>query len=316
MKNSISIIDDFISMLASEKNASKNTLESYQRDLTQFSEAVKTPILSLNKEEINNYIESISHNFKASSISRKISAIRQFYHFLHSENIINKNPAKNILLPKKDKNLPKFLTESEISAIKNSALSEGETYKNYRIICLIEILSEAGLRVSEVISLKISDIQKTNYAGQDKYFMIISGKGNKERLVPIKASLYQNIMKYIELQKIYFEERGGETNLSINKLDRKKYLFPSNNKNGVLTRQQVANLLKEYAIKAGVSPSKISPHILRHSFATNILDKGLDLRVLQELLGHSDISTTQIYTHTNISKLKNFVEANHPLSKA
>ncbi|MDX1949448.1 MAG: tyrosine recombinase [Rickettsiales bacterium] len=314
MKNSISAIEDFISMLASEKNASKNTLESYQRDLQQFSEAIKKPLLEADKNLIDEYISSLNKHFKASSISRKISAIRQFYHFLHSENHISKNPAKNILLPKKEKNLPKFLTENEIDTIKNQALLEGENYKSYRIICLLEILSQAGLRVSEVINLKITDIQKANYQGKDKYFMIISGKGNKERLVPISENLHKNISKYLVFLKDYLAEKQ-ENMPKISLAHKKNYLFPSSNKSGFITRQQVANILKEYALKAGISPSKISPHILRHSFATNILDKGLDLRVLQEILGHSDISTTQIYTHTNISKLKNFVEANHPLAK-
>lgn len=311
MTSLTSVIDSFLGSLAFERNASPNTLESYKRDLLSFSENLgKVDISEITTEIILDYISSLSGEYKATSISRKISAIRQFFGFLASEKIIYKDPARLIDLPKKAKNLPKFLTTQEIENIKKAAQEEISNPQAKRVLAFLEILSSSGLRISEAVSLKETDIQKINYQGSNKNFLIVRGKGNKERIVPLSDKTMSVLKDYLEVRKEFLDENNGRI------IDDKKFLFPSKRAElGHISRQQAANLIKEYAIKANIDPKKISPHILRHSFATNILEKGIDLRVLQEILGHSDISTTQIYTHTNVGKLKRFVEENHPLSK-
>jgi integrase/recombinase XerD len=231
--------------------------------------------------------------------------------FLKSEKEISEDPTRLIELPKKDKLLPNFLTEAEISAM-ISAASSDENPQGYRMLTFIEILSGSGLRISEVITLKKANIQSTEVEGKKHHYLLIRGKGDKERIVPLSQTSVEYINKYLsvwdsfltEVQKLKNRSFAGDA-----------WLFPSKGKAGHITRQQVANLLKSYAIKAGLDPARISPHVLRHSFATNILQKGIDLRVLQEILGHSDISTTQIYTHINPSRMKSFVDQYHPLNR-
>ncbi len=308
MINSL-LIEDFLSVLSFERNASKNTIESYRRDLNLLAGNLSGKELSeINSEDLKKFIVKASKKFKASSLSRLISSTRQFFLYLVAEKIIKADPSRLLELPKKPKALPKFLTQGEISSIKEEAQKQIKKPSAKRLLAFIEVLSCSGLRISEAISLKITDIQKLNHAGKARYFLIVKGKGAKERLVPLQDSSINILNDYISVKDIFAGE-GLK-----NKMD-KNWLFPSKRaETGHITRQQAANIIKEYAIGAGIEPSKISPHILRHSFATNILEKGMDLRVLQEILGHSDISTTQVYTHTNISKLKSFVENNHPLS--
>ncbi len=296
--NLTSCLDDFLEMMRSERSSSNNTIESYNRDLNDFIEfiglsAVETIDINL----IRKYVSVLAKKYSKASISRKISAIKQFFEFLFSEKIIETNPARLLELPRKERKIPKFLTEVEIDKILVVA-SNKQDYESLRISLIVNILAGSGLRVSELVSLKLNSIQKTVIEGESHYFFQFVGKGDKERIAPITNQTLKALDKYIPLL-----EKGN------------LLLFPSKKgENKTITRQQVGNLLKKFALLADIDPEKISPHILRHSFATNILNKGIDLRSLQEILGHSDISTTQIYTHINLPQLKNFIEENHPLS--
>lgn len=305
-------IEPFLEMMAAERGSSKNTMESYKRDLEQaaeyFSEKSVNEILF---EDITKFLSSISKKYSKSSISRKISALKQFFGFLKSEKDLSEDPTRLIELPKKDKLLPKFLTETEISSI-IEVIKNDQNSRGYRMLAFMHILSGSGLRVSEIIALKKNNIQTSIVDGMKHQYLMLKGKGDKERIAPLTNDAILSINQYIVVweefltksQKLKYKNFSGDS-----------WLFPSKGKTGHITRQQVANLLKTYAIKAGLDPEKISPHILRHSFATNILEKGIDLRVLQEILGHSDISTTQIYTHINSAKMRGFIERHHPLAK-
>ncbi len=304
--------DSFLEMMSAERGSSKNTVDSYRNDLEQaagfFS---KKDIRDISQEDIRKFITSISGSFAKSTVSRKISALKQFFGFLKSEKEISEDPTRLIELPKKDKLLPNFLTTAEIGAIID-ATNNDKKPGGTRMRAFIEILAGSGLRVSEIISLKKNNIQSTEVEGTKRYFLLVKGKGEKERIAPLTNSAIEAINEYMNIwesfltpaQQVKAKMASGDF-----------WLFPSKGKAGYISRQQVANLLKLYASLAGVDPSKISPHVLRHSFATNILQKGIDLRVLQEILGHSDISTTQVYTHINSAKMKQFVEQNHPLAK-
>lgn len=298
MKILSSYITSFLEMMGSERGASNNTIESYSSDLEMASLYFKgQTIEQIETKDIKKYIEVLNIEYSRSSVSRKISVLKQFFEYLMSEKEISYNPTRVVGIPKKEAKIPKFLTEGEIgkmlSAIKSKSNDEA-----LRIKAIILILSGSGLRVSELISLKTNSIQKVKIDNKEHFFLQVKGKGDKERIAPLTNGAKEILDKYIQ-----FLDSDNP------------WLFPSTkNRNKPITRQQVANLLKKYAIQADISPEKISPHILRHSFATNILNKGIDLRSLQEILGHSDISTTQIYTHLNVPQLKNFVEENHPVS--
>ncbi len=305
-------IETFLEMMSAERGASPNTTEAYRRDLAQACEyfGTKQPE-AIDTAEIRDFISSISNRYAGASVSRKISAIKQFFAFLKSERYINSDPARLIELPKKSRTLPNFLTPEEIEALKAAAEAEGDS-QGLRMLAFINIFAGSGLRVSEIITLRKGNIQTTESEGRTYHFLMVRGKGEKERITPLTQNAVSAIHNYMEVWEEFLtipqkvKLRTGHQDF---------WLFPSRGRAGHITRQQVANLLKKYADLAGLDRSRISPHVLRHSFATNILEKGMDLRVLQEILGHSDISTTQIYTHINSSKMKDFVEKNHPLAR-
>jgi integrase/recombinase XerD len=306
------MLSSFLESLIAERNASKNTIESYKRDLEDFLTSIANDFDNCTTKDIEKYIASLSaKGFAKATISRKISSIKQLFLFLMSEKIIKSNPAKNIEGPKKALQVPKFLTETEMSAL-FLASREDNSAKGIRFQAILEVLYASGLRVSEAIALKRNSVQKKTIEGAEYFYLQVMGKGNKERIVPLSHSAVEVIAKYLEIwedflttkQKKQLQTVGNKGNY---------WLFPSKSAEGHITRQQLAILLKQVGNKAGIDGDKISPHVLRHSFATHLLSNGMDLRVLQEILGHSDISTTQIYTHINLSKLKNVVETHHPL---
>jgi integrase/recombinase XerD len=300
-----SFIDSFLEMMLAERGASKNTIESYRLDLSQAAEFFKQPVNEINQKDIEKYISVLNKNFAKTSISRKISALKQFFNFLLTEKNISSDPTRLIELPKANKSLPSFLTPSEIENLKNE-ITKDKTNAAIRMLAFIEILAGSGLRVSEIISLNFNSIQSSNTENGKSYFLIVKGKGEKERIAPLTNNAVAAINEYFKIRESFITDKHNRKQMAA--------LFPSKSKQGFITRQQLASLLKQHAIKAGIDPEKISPHVLRHSFATNILEKGIDLRVLQEILGHSDISTTQVYTHINPARMRNFVEQNHPLA--
>ena len=289
------VIERFEEMLVGEKNLSLMSVKAYKSDIKEFLKYSEGRI-NVSKIQIANYIEYLhSNNTKQASIMRKISALRQFYIFLFDEKLVNQNPMVDIKLKNKNKPLPKVLSEDEMKFL----LSYFETKSNPKLQTMLHILYGAGLRVSELVSLTkdaiIYDEETRRYA------LLVRGKGNKDRLVPLNRLAVNSIQNYL---------------IKLNQSSRlSQYLFPSRAKEGHMTRQGFAKLLKELAVEVGLPGNKVSPHVVRHAFATHLLAHGADLLSIQKLLGHKDISTTQIYTHVSNEKLKTLVESNPNIKK-
>ena len=295
-------ISNFLEMIVIERGLAKNTAFSYKNDLNQLNEFCKKKnlsILKIDEKKLEDYLSKfIDQGFEKSSLARKISTYTQFFDFLTVEKIIKNNPIKNIKQPKLDSKLPVIISIKDIQNL-ISYSKQDTTNLGIRLNCMIEIMYASGIRVSELVSMTLASLY------QDKNFFIISGKGNKERLIPISKDTQNTINDYLKIRKFFF-----------NKNKEVKWLFPSKqSKIGHITRQRFSQLLSLLADKADVQIKKISPHKLRHAFASHLLANGADLRSLQQMLGHEDISTTQIYTHILDERLKQIVKDKHPLSK-
>ena len=278
-------IDIFLEALSAEKGRSEKTLTSYASDLHLADNAINGGLMGATESDIQHYLSSLPD--KASSIARKASALRGFYKFLMLEKIITVNPTANLELPKRNRALPKFLTVEEIELLISSA---GDIRNSLRLRAMIELLYASGLRVSELCELPMSGILGNK--------LLIHGKGAKERLVPMHDAAIHALNKWIDAR--------GETD--------SKYVFPTNSKSGHITRDGFFKILKKCAVLAGIEPNRVSPHVLRHSFASHLLAGGANLRAIQTMLGHEDISTTQIYTHVMPEKLKETVSNHHPFA--
>ena len=277
-------IDVFLEALSAEKGRGKNTLTAYASDLNH-AESEIGDLLTATDKDIQNYLSNLPD--KPSSVARKASSLRTFYKFLMLEKIITKNPTTNIELPKRGRALPKYLSPEEIELLLSSA---GDIKTSVRLRCMLELLYASGLRVSELCELPMS----ANLG--DK--LLIHGKGAKERLVPMHEEAQHALNKWLEV-------RGDNDS---------KYVFPTNSASGHITRDGFFKILKKCAVLSGIDPNRVSPHVLRHSFASHLLAGGANLRVIQTMLGHEDISTTQIYTHVLPEKLRDTVENSHPLA--
>lgn len=278
-------IDIFLEALSAEKGRSEKTLTSYASDLNQANEAIDGGLMNATESAVQDFLSSLPD--KASSIARKASALRGFYKFLMLEKIITVNPTANLELPKRNRALPKFLSVDEIELLISSA---GDVRNSLRLRAMIELLYASGLRVSELCELPISGILGNK--------LLIHGKGAKERLVPMHDAAIHALNKWLDAR--------GDTN--------SKYVFPSNGKTGHITRDGFFKILKKCAILSGIEQNRVSPHVLRHSFASHLLAGGANLRAIQTMLGHEDISTTQIYTHVMPEKLKETISNHHPLA--
>ena len=274
-------IDIFLEALSAEKGRSEKTLTSYASDLHLADDAINGGLMNATESDIQNYLSSLPD--KASSIARKASALRGFYKFLMLEKIITHNPTTNLELPKTNRALPKFLTVDEIELLISSA---GDIRNSLRLRAMIELLYASGLRVSELCELPVSGILGNK--------LLIHGKGAKERLVPMHDAAIHALNKWMDAR--------GDTD--------SKYVFPSNAKSGHITRDGFFKILKKCAVLAGIDPNRVSPHVLRHSFASHLLAGGANLRAIQTMLGHEDISTTQIYTHIDESQLREAIDKN------
>ncbi|HLD76568.1 MAG TPA: tyrosine recombinase [Rickettsiales bacterium] len=303
----LKIINEFLNKLAAEDGLARNTILSYGKDLELFEKfliAKKSNLKSVKNSQIKDYLKYLHDGkLRQTSIARKISCLKNFYKFLIDEKIITTNPIKDLELPKKELRLPKFLSEEEIFKMLDFA-NKDESYPGVRLACMLEILYSAGLRVSELVSLPLVAIQK-NEGNSLRDHMIISGKGNKERIAALSKSAQKILQKYLQVRQTSDDSAS-------------KWLFVgkknvAQSKDAHITRQGFHKILKQLATQSGVDSKRVYPHVIRHSFATHLLNNGVDLRILQELLGHSDISTTQIYTHILDSKLKELVFSHHPL---
>ena len=294
-------VEQFLEMLIAERGASSNTCTSYLNDIANFDKflnGAETTLEDATTDDIRRYLRHRSEvGANNPTISRNLSVLRQFFKFLQSENVRLDNPALNVDGPKVSRTLPKVISEDDVEALLKAA-HKLQTAEGIRLTCLLEIAYASGLRVTELVSLPTDALNLTSET------LLISGKGGKERLVPLTFSAMNAIVAY-ERVRIDFL-KGNNTS---------KFLFPSRSKQGYLTRRRLGQLLKELAIQAGLDPTIISPHILRHAFASHLLNRGADLRSLQKMLGHSDISTTQIYTHVQKEKLRAVISSYHPMAK-
>ena len=289
-------IEDFESYLLLEKKYSKNTIVSYQNDLSKFKEYFikeKKSLKSLDNNDLKAYVHSINKSMSAKSVSRNISTLKSFYKFLMIEKYVNKSPLTNVVNPKVKKELPKVLSEEEVIKLLDFQINDNYGYRNK---AMLELMYSSGLRVSELINLKMTDVDL------ELEVVRIFGKGSKERIIPLGAYASLALKEYIT----YY--RG-----SLLKKKNSDYLFLSS-RGDKMTRQAFFKILKKIAKEQGIK-TEFSPHTLRHSFATHLLKHGADLRSIQELLGHSDVSSTQIYTHISNEKLKENYKEAHPHGK-
>ncbi len=298
-------IDGFLAMLAAERGAAKNTIEAYRRDLEGAQSVLDrggVRLLDATTEDLRDYLTVLDQSgLKASTAARKLAALRQFYRFLYAEGQRGDDPAQALSGPKQGRPLPKTLSIADVDrllsvvqeGIENADRPESERFRSARMAALLELLYATGLRVSELVSLPI------RAARTKDRLLAVKGKGGRERLVPLTEKSKEAMLRYLAL---------GEGRLKAS-----PWLFPSDSESGHMTRQAFARDLKVLAAAAGLPTRLISPHVLRHAFASHLLQNGADLRVVQQLLGHADISTTQIYTHLPDERLKGLVRDLHPL---
>ncbi len=291
-------IEPFLEALQAERGAADNTLKGYHRDLTDFADGHE--IETAGPEDIIRYLAGLeSQGLASATRARRLSSIKQLYTFAFQEGWRADNPAARIKGPKKQKTLPKTLSESDVSALLNAAAATGRTPAlRARNTCLFQLLYATGLRVTELVSLPFSTVQG------DPRMILIKGKGRVERMVPLSPPAKLALAAWMPLRAAELKEKGQAS----------RFLFPSRTLGKHLSRVQFFRLVEQVAITAKLDPSQISPHILRHAFATHLLANGADLRAIQMLLGHADIATTEIYTHVLDERLKALVLEKHPLA--
>ena len=302
----------FLDMVKSERGLSLNTYHSYRRDLELFFKTIQKNPHTMEAKDIEAFINTLSLS-KATTVARKLSALRQFFQFLLSENMIEKDPTRLIRAPKKERRLPKYLSIEEIERLLK-VLLHGTDPNTMRLCALFELLYATGLRVTELIKLPLSSFSNVTFFEKDNIpptlLLRVLGKGQKERIVPMTEACVQAVQHYITIRP-HFMARIQ----SIMTRERAKiFLFPSNSKHGHLTRQRVDQLLRDLALAADIDPKRLSAHVVRHAFATHLLQNGADLLSIQKFLGHSDLSTTEIYTHILPHHTTNLVIQHHPLS--
>jgi integrase/recombinase XerD len=313
----------FLDMLAAERGAGANTLSAYGRDLADFSAhlgARSRPVATATTDDVRGYLGQLNkRGFAAASVARRLSAIRQLYRFLYAEGHRQDDPSAILEGPKRGRTVPKVLSIAEVDRLLAASRTAGEgadlsapdRLRAARLTCLIEVLYATGLRVSELVTLPASAAER------QARMLIVRGKGNKERMVPLNEAAKQAMRDYLALLEAA-SPKAARPQAAMPQAARakSKWLFPSFGESGHLTRQHFARDLKELAAAAGLRAEQVSPHVLRHAFASHLLHNGADLRVVQTLLGHADISTTQIYTHVLEERLKSLVRDLHPLAEA
>ncbi len=295
-------------MLSAERGARSNTLDAYRRDLTDYVSELSgkgASVENVTSDDIRTYLAGLDAlGLAKSTRARRLSAIRQFHRFLYGEGLAASNPATAIDSPRRDRALPKVLGIDDVDRLIGLARSQahkakaGDRLKALRLYCLVELLYATGMRVSELVGLPRQAVRA------DSECLLIRGKGGRERIVPLTVVARRATEGYLEALE---SEPGGSQ-------DGKAWLFPSYGSSGHLTRQYFARELKGLAARCGLQAAAVSPHVLRHAFATHLVAGGADLRAVQQMLGHSDISTTQIYTHIQAERLKKLVNEHHPLA--
>ncbi|MFQ5785569.1 MAG: site-specific tyrosine recombinase XerD [Alphaproteobacteria bacterium] len=295
-------VEAFLEMLAAERGAARLTIDAYRRDLADFAGFLArrgaAPPAAAATEEIRDYFADLAARLAPGTSARRLSCLRQFYRFLLAEGVRADDPAATIDGPRKTRRLPKVLSEEEVERLLAAACRWPEP-EGLRRTALVELLYATGLRVSELVGLPAIA------ARGDPRFLVVRGKGAKERLVPLGEAAARALAAYFEVRAAFLG-RAAES----------PWLFPSRARSGHLTRHRFAQMLKELAAAADIAPARVSPHVLRHAFASHLLAHGADLRALQKMLGHADIATTQIYTHVLDARLKALVRERHPLANS
>lgn len=294
-------LETFLEMLSAERGAAVHTLDAYRRDLLDYADFLRKRGRSFEEAtaaDIRAYLATLSSaGLKASTQARRLSAMRQLHRFLLDEDIRSDDPTSAIESPKRARPLPKIVSEAQTQALIDAAAAlEGP--EAVRLLCIVELLYASGLRVSELVTLPLAALTG------ERRMIIVKGKGKRERLVPLGAPAREAIKAYLTVRARFLPKQEKA----------QRFLFPSRGIEGHLTRRRVAQLLKDLAVKAGVDPRKLSPHVLRHAFATHLVSHGADLRSVQQLLGHADIATTEIYTHVESERLRRLVAEKHPLA--
>ncbi len=300
--HSVHSIEAFLDMMSAERGASRNTLEAYARDLAHFDEQMGG-LRHATRDDIKHYLGNLARSGAApASQARRLSSLRQYFAFLYSEGLRADDPTVAVESPRRARPLPKTLSIEDVDSLIAAARTRAEdSAEGKRLLCLVEILYAAGLRVTELATLPLAAVKRRDS------FLFVKGKGGKERVAPLNGEARAAIAAYLDV-RAEFLPRAKRTAAE-------RYLFPSRGAEGHLTRRRCHQMLKGLAVDAGVDPDKLSPHVLRHAFATHLVEGGADLRSVQTMLGHSDISTTQIYTHVASERLKATVNAAHPLSR-
>ncbi|WP_296176658.1 site-specific tyrosine recombinase XerD [uncultured Brevundimonas sp.] len=294
-------VEAFLEMMAVERDASPHTLSAYGRDLadaeTWLSDA--GGLMGASQEAVEAWFADLSRRgLSAATAARRRSSVRQFYRFALGEGWRTDDPSRRIDAPKQGRSLPKTLSRDEIEALLTAA-GAADSAAGLRLVALVEMAYASGLRVSELLGLKVEAVRR------DPAYLIVRGKGGKERLAPLNAAARQAIKAWLDARDAARKPNTPDS----------AWLFPSHGKTGHLTPRRFAQLLDQAALAANIDPARVSPHVLRHAFATHLLEGGADLRVVQTLLGHADISTTQIYTHVATDRLAQVVHSKHPLAK-
>jgi len=295
-------VEAFLEMMAVERASARNTLTAYGKDLIDaqaFLRGRDSDLASASAEDVESYFATLSdRGLSPATAARRRAAVRQFYRFVLGEGWRADDPSRRVEAPKKGRPLPKVLSRAEVDAIIASAGAR-DGAQGLRLGCMVELAYASGLRISELTALQLSVLAR------DPAYLIVRGKGGKERLAPLNGAARTAVKAYLEVRK-GFLPKGDAAN---------PWLFPSRGKGGRLTPRRFAQLLDEAAADAGIDPARVSPHVLRHAFATHLLEGGADLRVVQKLLGHADIATTQIYTHVAGDRLAEVMATRHPLAK-
>ncbi len=308
-------VESFLEMLTAERGAAMNTRQAYWRDLADVTMYLRkeknTDLDKATSDELKAYLDDLSNKIHTKgenksqiavrTVARRLSAMRQYYRYLVSEDTRGDDPTTTIDSPKQGRTLPKTLSEEEVARLIKTA-GEGGGADSIRLVCLLEMLYASGLRVSELVGLPMASVS------ENQEFLTVEGKGGRERMIPLSEPAQKAIKNYLAVREQFI---GIE-----NKAAQDKSFFPSKtSQSGHLTRQRFAQLLKDLARDAKVEEGRVSPHILRHAFATHLLQRGADLRSVQKMLGHADIATTQIYTHVLNEDLKETVDEKHPISQ-
>jgi integrase/recombinase XerD len=293
----------FLEMMAVERAAAKNTLAAYAKDLADadgFLASRGRDLETASAEDVEAYFSCLgARGLSAATAARRRASLRGFYRFTLGEGWRSDDPARRVDAPKKGRPLPKVLSQEEVDRLIQAAGAR-DGAQGPRLACMVELLYASGLRISELLALSLAAVAR------DPAYLIVRGKGGKERLAPLNDAARAAVQAYLPVRKAFFPKGLTES----------PHLFPSRGEGGRLTRRRFSQLLSAAALAAGVDPAKVSPHVLRHAFATHLLEGGADLRVVQKLLGHADIATTQIYTHVTADRLRTVVEQAHPLARA